>query len=51
MRFTSEFEMGSGGTASLWPPGIIVLIQLRLLAVNWRKEDNQYSQVHNHQPL
>jgi hypothetical protein len=21
MRFTSEFGMGSGGTASLWPPG------------------------------
>jgi hypothetical protein len=20
MRFTSEFGMGSGGTASLWPP-------------------------------
>ena len=22
MRFTSEFEMGSGGAASLWPPDI-----------------------------
>ena len=25
-RFTSEFGMGSGGTNSLWPPGISVAL-------------------------
>lgn len=34
-RFTSEFEMGSGGTSALWPPGKLVCKSSTRLASVW----------------